>query len=107
MLLFRLALQIGATVGELLGRMTSVEFTYWQTVYGLQPWGDDRADLRSAFISCTLANAYRDEKKRPTPFDLLDFMPYSGDPPKPQTPAEQRQMAEMITEAMRIVRTER
>ncbi len=101
MLLFRLALQLGATVGELLGRMTSFEFSYWLAFYGLQPWGDERADLRSGIVAATVANCNRDPKQRPQPFSPLDFMPYSKEPAEEQTMEDQIAAAQMITEACR------
>ena len=41
----------------------------------LEPWGEERADLRAGIISATLANVNRGDKndKVLTP---LDFMPY-------------------------------
>ena len=39
----------------------------------LEPFGEDRADLRAGIIASTVANAHRDPKK--SPFKPQDFMP--------------------------------
>jgi len=51
----------------------------------VEPFGEQRADLRSAIIACTMANAWRG-KNQPA-FKPADFMP-RFEPPKPQS-AEQ------------------
>lgn len=43
--------------------------------YELEPFGEERADLRSGIVASTVANAHRDPKRRRKPFRPLDFMP--------------------------------
>lgn len=40
----------------------------------LEPFGEERADLRAAMIASLIANANRDSKKHPSPFTIDDFM---------------------------------
>lgn len=42
----------------------------------LEPWGEERADLRAGIIASTLANINRDPKRHPEPYGATDFMPY-------------------------------
>jgi len=41
----------------------------------LEPFGEERADLRSGIVSSTIANANRDPKKKRKAFRPQDFMP--------------------------------
>ena len=72
--MFRLALALGLPVRELLARMGSDELTEWMAFYQLEPFGDFRADLRSAIVASTLANAHRSKEGKP--FTPEDFMPF-------------------------------
>lgn len=55
----------------------------------LEPFGEDRADLRAGIISSTIANVNRDPKKS-QPFAAKDFMPdwSKANKPKPKLDAE-------------------
>jgi hypothetical protein len=57
------------TVEEMLDRMSAREFAAW-VVFDRQvePIGDRRADLRAGGIAATIANVFRDEKKKREPF---------------------------------------
>ena len=69
----------------MLERMTWGELLEWREFYALEPWGDERADLRSGIVASILANTNRDPKKRPQPFEPTDFMPFYEKPkPSPQ-----------------------
>lgn len=61
------------TVRQLLASVSSRELTEWQAFYGLEPFGDERADLRSGIVAATVANVHRDPQQEP--FDVTDFMP--------------------------------
>lgn len=63
------------TVGELLARVSSRELSEWMAYGQLEPFGDERADLRSAIVAAVVANANRDPKRRRRPFKPRDFMP--------------------------------
>lgn len=56
--------------------MSSREFSEWMAFAELEPFGEERADLRSAIVAAVFANANRDRKKRPRPFAPADFMPF-------------------------------
>lgn len=58
--------------------MSSREFAEWVAYYGLEPFGEERADLRMAVVASLIANANRDPKKRKRPFEPRDFMPQFG-----------------------------
>ena len=60
------------TVAELLERISSRELAEWQAYYMLEPFGEERKDLRAGTISATVANIARGEQK---PFQPSDFMP--------------------------------
>ncbi len=42
------------SVAEALERIDSVEFTQWQAEYAIEPWGEERDDLRSALQTAHL-----------------------------------------------------
>ena len=65
---------MGCTVRELLGRIDSHELSEWQAYYTLDPFGEERADLRAGIIASVIANVNRDPKKGP-PFKPSQFMP--------------------------------
>ena len=74
MFLFRLALALGKTVGELRG-MSAQELAEWQQFSCLEPFGEYRNDLRAGIISATIANTA--QIKRTKPFSPIDFMPFA------------------------------
>ena len=56
-------------------RLTAREFAEWMAFYQIDPWGEQRADMRSAQLVSMLANINRDPKKgrvyRPDEFMLF------------------------------------
>jgi len=54
----------------------------------IEPFGEKRADLRSAIIACTMANAWRGKNQKP--LKPADFMPRFE--PPPEQSAEQMKM---------------
>lgn len=61
------------------------EYLEWSEYYAVEPWGEDRADLRAGIVSSVIANTNRDPKRRPKPFEPVDFMPYYEKPtPSPE-----------------------
>ncbi|MCH8189083.1 MAG: DUF4035 domain-containing protein [Proteobacteria bacterium] len=64
--------------------LSDTELHEWMAFYRLEPFGDERADLRAGIVASTIANVNRGKRgraKKPT-----DFMPY-------RTAAEQRRKA--------------
>lgn len=64
------------TVGELLDSISYEELLQWAEFEQRAPFSERAADFRSAQIAAIFANANRDPKKRPQPFEILDFMPF-------------------------------
>lgn len=46
-------------VGELLERTSGQELAEWEAYYRLEPWGEERADLRSGVLASLICNALR------------------------------------------------
>ena len=57
----------------MLAEMTSAQFAEWMAYGQLEPWGEERADLRAGIIASTQANSMRGKKGKP--FKPQDFMP--------------------------------
>lgn len=62
----------------MLEAMTWAQFMGWSHYAGLEPFGEERADLRAGIVASVIANANRDRKKRPRPYEPTDFMPKFG-----------------------------
>lgn len=78
---------LGRTVRELLDTMSYPELTQWAEFMQIDPEPEWRADVRAAQICSTLANINRDDKKRPEPYGILDFMLFGK--PKEAPPSEE------------------
>ena len=50
-----------------------MQFAEWMAFSRLEPWGEDRDDLRMGIIASTIANVYRGKGKKP--FKPTDFIP--------------------------------
>lgn len=68
------------TIAELEARMTYREFAEWAAYYRIEPWGEERADLRSGIQSATIANCNRGKNQQP--FSPADFMPFAETKPE-------------------------
>lgn len=87
-MLFRLALAMGRTIHELRAVLSYAEFQEWCLYYQIEPWGEDRADLRAGIVSSTIANyAGKERSKNAPPATPSDFMPYASRPEPPEEPA--------------------
>jgi hypothetical protein len=85
----------------LLEEMSAETWVLWQLYYDLDPWGEERADLRSGMIAAVIAETNRDKKKRRKPYTPQEFMPqFDRPPPKPQTPEEQAAILRMWVEVL-------
>lgn len=56
-------------------RLTSRELGEWIAYYRLEPWGEERADLRAGIVASTIANVHRNPKKQRQPYEAVQFMP--------------------------------
>lgn len=64
-------------VAELLDRMSSREFSEWMAFYEIEPFGEERADLRQALTTSAVHNSIQAQTKRPKWTKPEDFMPFS------------------------------
>jgi hypothetical protein len=75
-------------------RMPAPLIAEWAAFDALEPFGEERADLRTSALLQTMVNLQRNQKRYPRPFPLEDFILRFGDaapaaPVKTQTPAQQ------------------
>lgn len=79
---FRLALQLGYTVEELLDRCSSRELSEWMAYDSIEPFGQLRDDARIALLASTVVNMVSKKKVK-----VQDFMPFLKED-RTQTPEE-------------------
>ena len=68
------------TVAELGERMSSAEFTEWMAYDRIDPFGEERADLRQAMTSSGVHNLLQAQTKKPKYLEPKDFMLFSDKP---------------------------
>jgi len=83
-------------VDALLARLSSTQISEWMAYYALDPFGEERADLRAAMIMSLIANVNRDAEKKREPYTAEDFMPRFGQPPPEPAAAPWEQQKEML-----------
>ncbi len=83
-------------MAELLARISSRELTEWAAYYQVEPFGEERADLRSAIVATNIANGNRAKGQKP--YKIEDFMPKFEK--KSQSREEMIQVAAMMTAAL-------
>lgn len=59
-------------VDAMLGRMTSRQVAEWMAYNQIEPFGEERADLRAGIVASTIANVNRGKGQ---PMKPADFMP--------------------------------
>lgn len=75
---YRLTLALGhKSVSEAKDSIDSNEFAHWLAYYKLEPWGEERADLRQAYTSCIIANLFLSKGQKA--YEVADFMYKSED----------------------------
>ena len=57
----------------MLSEITSRQFAEWMAYSRLEPWGEDRDDLRMGIVASVIANSNRGKGKKP--YKPQDFMP--------------------------------
>jgi hypothetical protein len=88
----------------------SAEFVGWQAYALLEPFGEERGDLRAGIVAATIANVNRGKNTRP--YRPREFMPtFRPRPPEPepvQTVEEQQRILSLLALASggKIVTTE-
>jgi hypothetical protein len=63
-------------VDEMLENISSRLLTEWMAFSSLEPFGYEAEMHGNAVTSSVIANANRDEKKKPDPFTTQDFLPH-------------------------------
>ena len=77
------------TVEELGNRMSSRELSEWKIYYELEPFGEERADLRQALTTSAVYNSIQAQTKHPKWTKPEDFMPFNGETKEePREPGE-------------------
>lgn len=84
----------GCSVKELLSRVGSKELSEWIAYYRLDPFGQERADMRAAVVASIIANVNRDKKQKP--YTMMDFM-LNFEPPKQMSTKEIREVLGRMT----------
>lgn len=72
-------------MAELQRRISAAEYYEWAAFAQLEPFGEERADLRAAIVACTVANAFRGKNQKAA--QPADFMP-DFEPKRRQTQAD-------------------
>ncbi len=75
-------------------RCDSRQFAEWRAYHQIEPWGEERADLRAGIIASTIANVNRGKGQKV--FTPDDFMPHFN--AKPKQPMSEEQMAAVMTQ---------
>lgn len=75
--------------------MTSLQYAEWIAYSRLEPWGEDRDDLRMGIVASVIANSNRGKGQKPyKPGDFIpDFEPVS----------EEAQIEQMIAKARKAL----
>ena len=86
--------------------MSAAEFVGGCEFYAMEPWGEERADLRAGIVAATMANCHAG--KRGKAFEARDFMPQFGGKRRGSEPmtAEQMKSKMKMFAAMQNVRAE-
>jgi hypothetical protein len=62
----------------MLAQITSKQLTEWMAFYQIEPFGEERDDLRSGIVASVIANVNRGKNRKP--FKPEEFMPYRERP---------------------------
>jgi hypothetical protein len=72
---FRLCLALGVSHPDtLLRELTAKQLAEWMAFYGIDPFGDQRADLRIGILCATMNNRWRGKNEQPA--EPVSFMPF-------------------------------
>ena len=73
------------SIARAMREIDSRELTYWMAYYKVEPWGARMDDIRMGMIASTIANCNRDPKRKPDPFQPIDYIPWAQDRPEPES----------------------
>ncbi len=97
MFAYRLGLQIGELdIEKMLDGLTVDQFLSWMAYYNVEPFGEERADLRSAIVACQIVNVNIPKGKKRA--KVADFMP-DFKPKKQQSVKEMAGIFRMFADA--------
>ena len=86
----------------MLAGIDSDDLSEWKAYMKLEPFGEERADLRAGIIASTIANVNRNPDKTPQPFQPSDFMPvFDRRENEPQSESDGEKRARELYEQMR------
>ena len=68
-------------MAELERTLSARELAEWMAYYGIEPFGEERADLRAGIVASTTANCHLGSNA--TPLKATDFMPFYEQPAPP------------------------
>jgi hypothetical protein len=71
----------------LLSQISSRQFADWLAYYSLEPFGEERADLRAGIVASVVNNRWRGKGEKA--LSPIDFMPYTEE----HTQTAEEQMA--------------
>lgn len=81
------------TVAEMMDRMSGREFREWMAYSSIEPFGEERADLRQAMTTSAVHNSVQAQSEHPKWTKPADFMPFSDKPqPAKQGPASPEEL---------------
>lgn len=80
---------------RMLSEITSRQFAEWMAYSQLEPWGEERDDLRMGIVASTIANSNRGKGQKP--YKPQDFMPSF------EQETEEEAQARLIAKAMKAL----
>ena len=83
----RLALALGWSVSDIRRYMTAGEVQMWKAYAQIEPFGEERADLRAAIVAHTVASCMSGSRSK-----IADFMPDFDRKDKRQSVQEMQNM---------------
>ena len=64
--------------------MSAAEFRAWMAYYEIEPFGEERADLRAGILAATLVNINRRKgRKAVTAHELMPYLTKAAEPKEP------------------------
>ena len=91
-----IALKLGMLPSVFLRSVSSRELATLLAYHKLSPVDDSRGDLQAGIVASVIANVNRDQKRRPTPFSPVDFMPYERKPKENHAQKFRAQFAHLV-----------
>lgn len=93
MFAYRLALSLGIwNVEEWLNRVSSEQLAGWMAYYNLEPWGENRADLRNGVLISSINHMLVGEKSEAKPEQFVLKFGKSKKKPKQKAQSAKEQM---------------